>query len=605
MHTNRTGNALLLAMILLFLSRLASAQAPDNTWLGGDGDWNVDSNWSTPADLLSPHHVPSSKGALENCVIPISALDSGPTIYAGEAGICNNLTVAGANRYVNLNTGYLEIYGNSIVNVGFINNYSYDGLQLWPPQGGTVTLSGGGGIGMWTAPGQLPARIRGYNTTTLVNLDNTINGDGEIGVNLTNQKLINANGGQLVLRNNIKNAGVIQSGPGSTLLFAGNNNTIDNAGGTIQALTSGGVILSLVVVNGGLITTSGGGVVQTQTQATLNNVTNAGNYFNVPPGNTILQGTVTNTGVLFAQNGGYWIDGTVLLTGAGLLTGNNGSNPNPGPLIRSLPGGSSPPVLINQSSISGGGYIGDGFLTLYNQGGIDATNPYSHLILFGPNMFNSGGLMEGTGGGTLEIANTQTNSSGTVKAEGGSFVLLDPNVTINGDGTRIVDGTLTAPAGINLVGPSVFGRYIIPGATLLGRGSVVGNVSSSGTVIPGDSLSTPQNLAIVGSYTQTGGVLEIGIVGKMVMCHGVDIIYPCPQWTQGQLVVSNNVSLSGTLQIASSGVAPPIGSIFPILSASAISGQFAAANGLSINSTEHFVVSYSSTQVALKVVAGP
>jgi hypothetical protein len=63
---------------------------------------------------------------------------------------------------------------------------------------------------------------------------------------------------------------------------------------------------------------------------------------------------------------------------------------------------------------------------LYNQGGIDATNPYSHLILFGPKMFNSGGLMEGTGGGTLEIANTQTNSSGTVKAEGGSFVLLDP-----------------------------------------------------------------------------------------------------------------------------------------------------------------------------------
>ncbi len=580
-------------MILFFLSDLAGAQA-DNRWLGNDGDWGTASNWSLG-------HVPSSQGPYENCVIPPSAIDSGPTIYAGENGVCNNLTVAAANRYVNLNTGYLEIYGNSIVNVGFINNSSYDGLQLWPPQGGTVTVSGGGMISMYTPPGQLPARIRGYNITTLVNADNTINGNGEIGVsglNLTNQKLINAHAGQLIVSSNVTNTGVIQAEPGSTVKFTGNY-TIDNTGGTIQALTSGGVTLDHVVVNGGLITTSGSGYVQTQTQVTLNNITNAGNYYNVPPGNTILQGSVTNTGELYAQNGGFWIKGTVLLTGSGNLTGNNGSNTNPPPLIRSFSGGS---ILINQSSISGGGYIGDGVLNLYNQGGIDATSLYNHLILFGPTV--NSGLMEASGGATLEIATSQNNSAGTIKAEGGSFVTQDPNVIVNGNVTRVVDGTLTAPAGISVPGPTIIGRYIIPGATLFGRGTVVGNVSSSGTVIPGDSLSTPQNLSIVGSYTQSGGALEIGVVGKIVMCHGVDIIYPCPQWTQGQLVVSNNVSLSGTLQIAFSGVGPPIGSTFPILTGRAISGQFSGPSEFSINSAEHFVVSYSSTQVALKVVVG-
>jgi hypothetical protein len=256
-------------------------------------------------------------------------------------------------------------------------------------------------------------------------------------------------------------------------------------------------------------------------------------------------------------------------------------------------------TLVNSdNAIEGAGGIGHEGLNLYNEGAVYASNPYNRLTLFGPT-FNSG-LMDATGGATLEIATSQNNSSGTLKVEGGSFVALDPNVTINHIGTGIVDGTLTAPAGINIVEPTLIGRYIIPGATLLGRGTVVGNVSSSGAVIPGDSPSTPQNLSIVGSYTQNAGVLEIGVVGKYVTCHGVDIIYICPVWSQSQLVVSNSVSLSGTLQIALSGVAPPIGSTFPILSAGAISGQFSAVNGSS--PTEHFVVSYSSTQVVLKVV---
>jgi len=35
------------------------------------------------------------------------------------------------------------------------------------------------------------------------------------------------------------------------------------------------------------------------------------------------------------------------------------------------------------------------------------------------------------------------------------------------------------------------------------------------------------------------------------------------------------------------------------------SGQFATVNGLSINSSEHFEIDYTSTAATLKVVSGP
>jgi hypothetical protein len=53
------------------------------------------------------------------------------------------------------------------------------------------------------------------------------------------------------------------------------------------------------------------------------------------------------------------------------------------------------------------------------------------------------------------------------------------------------------------------------------------------------------------------------------------------------------------------GFVPTIGSTFAILTGSAVSGKFATVNGLKINSSEHFEITYTGTAVTLKVVSGP
>jgi hypothetical protein len=49
---------------------------------------------------------------------------------------------------------------------------------------------------------------------------------------------------------------------------------------------------------------------------------------------------------------------------------------------------------------------------------------------------------------------------------------------------------------------------------------------------------------------------------------------------------------------------PAIGDTFKIVTGSAVSGQFATVKGTSINSSEHFEVSYTPTAVTLTVVPG-
>jgi hypothetical protein len=69
--------------------------------------------------------------------------------------------------------------------------------------------------------------------------------------------------------------------------------------------------------------------------------------------------------------------------------------------------------------------------------------------------------------------------------------------------------------------------------------------------------------------------------------------------------VLNGVSLNGTLNIKLiNGFIPAIGDTFTILTGSAVTGTFATVNGLSINGSEHFTITYNSTNVTLKVVSG-
>jgi hypothetical protein len=130
--------------------------------------------------------------------------------------------------------------------------------------------------------------------------------------------------------------------------------------------------------------------------------------------------------------------------------------------------------------------------------------------------------------------------------------------------------------------------------TLLGNGgTIAAPVSSSGTVIPADSLTTTGKLGITGGYTQTAaGALDANIAGA----------------NSGQfnvLNVTGAATLGGTLNITLlNNFVPAVGDTFEILTAKKVTGTFATVNGTKINDSEHFTVTYNADNVTLTVVSG-
>jgi hypothetical protein len=73
-----------------------------------------------------------------------------------------------------------------------------------------------------------------------------------------------------------------------------------------------------------------------------------------------------------------------------------------------------------------------------------------------------------------------------------------------------------------------------------------------------------------------------------------------------RLNVTGPVVLNGTLNITViAGFSPQLGQTLTILhSPLGVTGTFSTVNGTSINSTEHFRITYTSESVALTVVSG-
>jgi len=182
-------------------------------------------------------------------------------------------------------------------------------------------------------------------------------------------------------------------------------------------------------------------------------------------------------------------------------------------------------------------------------------------------------------GATLATTTKFTNNGKLTVGAGSSF---KANGYKQSAGTSTIDGTVTASTGLT-----------VSGGALLGKGRLVAAVTSDGSITAGDSATNPGALTVSGSYTQgTTGALNIAIGGNAAGQYG-------------QLPVSNGVSLNGTLNLSLiNGFVPTIGSNFTLVTGSAVTGQFTAVNGTSINSSEHFQVNYSGTSVTVSVVSG-
>ncbi len=538
--------------------------------------------------------------------------------------------------------------GGSVAFAGAITNTgTFNVTQGVVYVSGNAKLQGAGTITMSDVCCNILVGLTGAGSA-LIN-ESTIRGAGSIGsagLTITNQKLINAAAltNHLILAGDplINNATLEASGGGTLEI----RSLVDNTGGSIQALTGSVVLVNSGTIQGGTLKTSGTGVFQSTggtLDGTTNITTNTGT-FQVNGGSLALAGTVKNNGTISLTDSSLEINSAATLEGKGTMTFSSGA----------FMYGSG--TLTNESTIEGSGNLGDSGTNLVNEGTLIANQPATLYIDPGTSFSNPGALVVNAGStlqatsgfqnlsngtlsggkyqiaGTLEIGGDIRTNAAALTLTGPSAQILDPNnnalkhfasntskgvlsltlgknlaiagsfssagsVTIDSTsglsvggsftqtgGTTTIDGTLTAPSGLILQQGAIFGQ-----------GKITAGLSStgSGVVTAGDSATSPGILSVAGYSQGANGVLDLAIGGPSV-------------GTQySQLDVTGGAGLSGTLNIGLiDSFIPAVGSTFTILTGSAVTGQFATVNGLSINSGEHFEINYNTTSVTLQVVSG-
>jgi hypothetical protein len=366
-----------------------------------------------------------------------------------------------------LNEATVNILNNTSLTIqGAIDDVKADGASINLGSGGNTTqliigaknatLSGGGAV---TLTDNSNNQIFGAAVgATLTNVDNTISGSGQLG------------NGELTLVNQA--AGVIQAtGPGSALVLntgaavvsnigllegvgaAGlviQNTTVNNTG-TILAGNGSAVILQSAVIDGGVLNVTGTGFFETVdgvggngAGSLLNGQTSAvqnEGQININNNTALtLQGTIANTGEIALNSGGNTTELIIDVTGATLNgTGDVTLSPNGNNLIVGV---TSASTLTNfDNTISGGGNLGNGSLTLVNQaaGVIDADVGTTLVLNVGPAAVTNAGLIEATSTGGLLIQSSTITNTGTILAGDGSTVSLQ-NAFISG-GALAVAGT--------------------------------------------------------------------------------------------------------------------------------------------------------------------
>lgn len=199
-----------------------------------------------------------------------------------------------------------------------------------------------------------------------------------------------------------------------------------------------------------------------------------------------------------------------------------------------------------------------------------------------------------SGGANFTTQGDFTNSASVKIQKASTFTLGGSSTNYSQTaGTTTVDGTLAVPIG---------GLIDVTGGTLQSAGTFSGSVSlgnasgAAATFIIGDSLKKAALVSISDNYTQhPTGILDVQIGGTKAGTN------------YSHLSVTGPVTVGGTVNISLiNKFTPVIGQTFTVLNApSGITGTFSTANGLSINSSEHFNLTSNPTTLVLEVVSGP
>ena len=151
-----------------------------------------------------------------------------------------------------------------------------------------------------------------------------------------------------------------------------------------------------------------------------------------------LSGVVDNTGTIALNSTGDETDleliqhGITLQGGGALTLSDSGANA----IV-----GTDPSVILTNvdNIISGAGQLGEGQMTLVNDGTIDATGINALVLDTGSNVITNSGTLEATGSGGL-IVNSAIDNSGNLLADGGNITF---NGAVTGNGTATISGAAT------------------------------------------------------------------------------------------------------------------------------------------------------------------
>ncbi len=467
-------------------------------------------------------------------------LNTGTMVYSVESlgfygheltfqGSSNNRSMLTNEGTFNISTdaGFQDRWGDFSTGWGRVDN------------SGIFRKSGGTGTSSIGASG----RIEFHNTGTVEVTSGTLSFNG--GGSSVDADYVFANGGVAQWL--------------GTMLLQGNN-TVNGtgalrfAGGTINAAGDGRDVT---------INTSSGGLVEV-----------TGGTFNIAPGRTIFSnagwlmsgGTITGGGTLHSTTSFRWTGGTIDgLTNAGQMELVDGGG------RKWLPAGGR---LLNTGtmvySVESLGFYGHELTfqgssnnrsMLTNEGTFNISTDAGFQDRWGDfstgwgRVDNSGIFRKSGGTGTSSIGASgriEFHNTGTVEVTSGTLS-FNGGFTQTAGATRLDGGNL-----------SVSGTMNITGGTLTGHGTVIGSVSSSGIVSPGNS---PGKLTISGNYTQLAeGILKIEI-GGLTPIIDYDV-----------LAVTGTANLAGTVQfVFINDFAPLEGDTFEFLTiGSTRTGNFTA-----------------------------
>ena len=451
-------------------------------------------------------------------------------------------------------------------------------------------------------------RIYGQSSTQiLTNVDNTIRGSGQIGVNLTqivNQADIIAdqvspiridpntgglqNTGLIVARDGghvefypgsyDNTGGIIRVEEGSTMRFI---NGSEFTGGDIIA--EGGAVFefaggtffgpSLQIDSGAAGVLSG-----TPTFYGLNNHGAVEQTSGIP---LRAAGLINNVGQINISSIGHLtdficIEDVSFVGGGTILLSDTTAN--------RMYGISGVQTLTNvDNTIEGAGQIGVNLTHIINQGSIIANQ--ANAIDIDPNTsgFINEGLFRMENAANAWVRNGPFTNSGIVEIQGDSLLSRLDTSYLQTEGATIVNGTFT----MNTNGVANF-----TGGTLSGEGTINAAVVNDGaTVSPGNSAGT---LHINGDYTQTAtGALQIELGG--LDSGSFDVV-----------TATGSVSLSGVLSVSIiDGFVPHIGDTFAVLtSPGSFSGFITDINEIGLPGGFSVIIVPDDNALVIEIIAG-